>query len=215
MNQRSGKNDVNALGLYIPTGHDIDIPINHRVQLDNTGGEGYRECFDTCTTMCADYLTKGRLTKEAKDRRFAEPEDAWYIYRSKYGDTISSTAQIRALRDIDVDAYFTTTSSINDLMKSLYRGIPVILGTKYKDSGHMVVCDGRTNKGLRILCPNGIRNGRSNNWVTRFIDESHAKPDMFSWTLAKEIFTDLGDEAGWAIFFTSVNGVSTGVPKGM
>ena len=207
--------DSRALGLYYPANDNIIIPVKHRIQLNNTGDEGYKECFDTSVTMCVDYLTKGRLTKEAKYKGFREPEDAWFTYRSKYGDTTDSTAQVRALNDIGIDAYFSTTASINDLMKSIYRGIPCVIGTKYKSSGHMVVVNGRHREGLRILCPNGIRDGSSNNWVTRFIQDSDAKPDEFSWKLVKQVFTDLGDEAGWCLFFTSVGGISTGVPKGL
>jgi hypothetical protein len=203
------------LGLFVPNGHDFTIPVKQFVQNNNTGGEGYRECFDTSVAMVADYLTKGFLTKEAHKRGFREPEDAWYTYRSRYGDTTDSSAQIKALRDIGIEAYFSTTASINDVAKSLYLGIPVVIGTAYKSSGHMVVVNGRDNKGFRILCPYGIRNGSTNQWIEIFYQNAQARPDGFSWTLLKRIFTDLGDEAGWALFFTKVGSINTGVPKNL
>lgn len=189
---------------YIPDTNDFILPVNHRVQLDNTGGEGYRECFLTCSTMLADYLLQGWLTREAKRLGLAEPEDVYATCLAKYGDTTDWNAHVKALADLKIESYVTHSASLSDVSKALYRGIPVIIGTKYKASGHIVLVVGRNSKGFTILCPNGIRHGASNNWERRFYSEAEAVPDQFSWTLLKRIFTDLGDEAGWALIVNQI-----------
>jgi hypothetical protein len=194
---------------------DIVLPIKHRVQIDNTGGEGYRECFLTCSTMLTDFLLDGWLTSEAKRLGLAEPEDVFAKALARHGDTTDWSAQAKTLRGFGIQCYKSTSASLNDVSHSLHCKVPVIIGTKYKTSGHIVLVTGRTDKGFIVLCPNGIRQGSSNNWHERFLDESDAKADHFSWSLLKQVFTDLGDEAGWALFVTSVNGKPTGVRVGL
>ncbi|MEL7510337.1 MAG: peptidoglycan-binding protein [Cyanobacteria bacterium J06554_1] len=205
----------NPLGLWMPS-PDADaftLPVNHYAQIDNSGGEGPRECFMTSCTMLADYITNGRLSRERKEKRFDEPEDAYFQYMD--GDTTISSVHERALKKMGIDAYFSDRASIQDVESALYCGIPVPIGTQYKASGHWVVVNGRGPKGWDILCPNGIRDGKSSNWIQRFQNESQAKQDSFSWRLLEAVFTDLGPEKGYAIFVTAVNGVPTGVKKGM
>lgn len=194
-----------------PTGDTFVLPVQHRVQNDNTGGEGYRECFLTCSTMLVDYLTDGHLTAEVLRKGLTEPEGVYAMSLANYGDTTDWNAQIKALRSFGIQAYFSDSASLNDVAHSLYCGVPVIIGTKYKASGHIVLVVGRNPKGFTVLCPNGIRDGASNGWISRFFSEKDAKPDSFSWKLLEKVFTDMGDEAGWAIFVTHVKGQPTGV----
>jgi len=205
----------NLIGLWKPSrGVDaFTLPVNHYAQIDNTGGDGYRECFLTSCTMLADYITHGSLSKERTEKGLSEPEDAYRLYMD--GDTTIGDVHVKALKKIGIDAYFTTTASIEDVESSLYFGIPVPVGVGYKDSGHWVVVNGRGKGGWDILCPNGIREGKSDNWIQRFRNESEAKPDDFSWRLLDAVFADLGPENGYAIFVTAIDGISTGVKKGM
>ncbi len=203
------------LGLYVPQGDEFEIPLRHYTQIDNTGGQGYRECFLTSCCMVADYLLKWKITDLANHAGMAEPEDFYASILAKYGVTTDANAQLKALDELNIKGYFSTTASIADVVHSLYLGIPVVLGTAYKGSGHMVVAKGRTKSGLTIMCPNGIRNGSTNQWITRFYSEAQAAEDEYSWGLLKRVFTDLGDEAGWALFVTEVEGIKTGVKAGM
>ena len=206
---------VKDLGLFVPQGDEFELPLRHYAQIDNTGGAGYRECFLTSVAMVADYLLKWRITGQAKQAGMREPEDFYASILAKYGDTTDAGAQLAALDELHIKAYFSTTASITDVVHSLYLGVPVVLGTAYKSSGHMVVAKGRSSSGLTILCPNGIRNGASSNWITRFYSEDQAQPDQYSWGLLKKVFTALGDESGWALFVTEVDGISTNVRAGM
>ncbi|MEO0434331.1 MAG: peptidoglycan-binding domain-containing protein [Cyanobacteria bacterium J06656_5] len=206
---------TNPLGLWMPSpdAGAFTLPVNHYAQIDNSGGEGPRECFMTSCTMLADYITNGRLRRERKEKGFDEPEDAYFKYMD--GDTTISSVHEKALKKMGIDAYFSDRASIKDVESALYCGIPVPIGTQYKNSGHWVVVNGRGPKGWDILCPNGIRDGKSSNWIQRFQNESQAKQDSFSWRLLEAVFTDLGPEKGYAIFVTAVNDVATGVKKGM
>lgn len=195
--------------------NDFTLPVKARVQLDNTGGEGYRECFLTAATMLADYLLTGKLSQTAKLKGLAEPEDAYAEILQALGDTTDWDAQTRALRKLGLDCYASRTASLSDVHHALCQGIPVLIGTKYGRSGHIVLVIGRTPQGFEILCPNGIRDGSSTGWIRRFSSEADARPDHYSWQLLNEVFTDLGPEAGWALFVTSIDGTPTGVRAGL
>jgi Peptidase_C39 like family len=198
-----------------PTGDSFKLAVKQRVQNDNAGGEGYRECFKTCSTMLADYLLGGQLTDQAKHEGLTEPEDVFAAVLAKHGDTTDWGAEIAALEEFGIKAYSSRSASLNDVAHALYCGVPVIIGTAYKASGHIVLAVGRAANGFHILCPNGIRAGATNGWVERFYSEEDAKPDLFTWGLLKQVFTDLGAESGWALFVTSVNGEPTGVRSGL
>lgn len=203
------------MALFKPSGNNFVLPVKHRTQIDNTGGTGYRECFLTCSTMLADYLLEGQLSDTAANTGKAEPEDVFAEVLARHGDTTDWNAEIATLQDFGIEAYSSRSASLNDVSHSLYQGIPVILGTAYKSSGHMVVAVGRSPLGFTILCPNGIRNGASNDWICRFYSEAEAKPDQFSWSMLKRVFTDMGAESGWAVFVTKINGQPTGVKTGL
>jgi hypothetical protein len=196
-------------------GNNFVLPVKHRTQIDNNGGTGYRECFLTCATMLADYLLDRQLTDTAANMGSSEPEDVYAQELAKHGDTTDWDAELATLRAFGIEAYASTTASLNDVAHALQCGVPVILGTAYKGSGHMVLAVGRSPLGFTILCPNGIRAGSSNDWICRFYSESEAKPDSYSWDMLKRVFTDMGSESGWAVFVTKVNGVPTGVKSGL
>lgn len=206
---------TNELGLWIPPDgvDDFTLPVNHAIQNNNTGGEGYRECFMTSCTMLADHVLRGELTRQAQEQGLREPEDVYFQHMD--GDTTDAAVHIRALARMGINAYFSTTASLNDVSHSLYRGIPVPCGMAYKASGHWVLINGRDPQGFDVLCPYGIRNGASNTWTQIFRVNADASPDSMSWSLLKQIFVDLGPEAGWSIFCTKVKGISTGVKAGM
>jgi hypothetical protein len=208
---------TNNLGLFVPAMgvDDFTLPVNHFVQNDNTGGEGYRECFGTSCAMLADYCLKGELRERKELEGHREPEDLYFSILAKYGDTTDPNANLKALEELGLDCYFSTSASLEDVSHSLYRGIPVVVGNGYKASGHMTLVNGRDPNGFDVLCPYGIRAGSSNSWHQIFRVASDAQQDHFSWSVLKRVFTDLGDEAGWALFTTAVRGVSTGVKAGM
>lgn len=187
---------------------DFELPVPHYVQRDNTGGQGYRECNLTACASVTQYLT-GALDPEYKAAGFREPEDVYATVLAKHGDTTDHAAQTRAMRDFGIESYFSYNMAINELAEVVRRGFPVVIGTDYKASGHMVTVYGMYENGFRVLCPNGIRQGSTDWWVERFGNENDAKADLFSFGLMKKIFTVNHYDDGWGRIITAVNGEKT------
>jgi hypothetical protein len=197
-----------------PKTPEFILDLEHFTQVNNTGGEGYRECNLTVCTMLANYLLGGVYTQAWKSGKIKQPEDLYATQLADYGDTTDHGAQTAALESIGIRSYFSYTASLNDVASSLFCGVPVVIGEKYKADGHMALIVGRDSKGFLVKCPYGIRNGSTDNWIKIFQSEAEAETDHFSWDLLKRIFTDMGPEKGWARFVTHVNGVPTGVKSG-
>ena len=195
---------------FIPVnGKNFTLGVPHYVQLDNTGGQGFRECNLTSNASVCQYLT-GALDPAYKKRGYAEPEDIYAVILAKYGDTTDHAAQTKALRDFGIESYFSYNTDINELAFMVRQGFPINIGTEYKGSGHMVTVYGMWEHGFRVLCPNGIRAGSANWWHERFYSEASAKPDMFTFSLMKRIFTPDGHTSnGWSRVITSVGGKKT------
>lgn len=85
-------------------------------QNDNASGTGYRECFSSSCAMVAAYYGK------------VDSDDAYNVIRSKYGDSTSCDAQIRALRELGLTATFHTDGTPDRLKGLIDQGIPVPCG---------------------------------------------------------------------------------------
>jgi len=187
---------------------DFELDCEHYIQINNTGGTGYRECNGTAHSTLVQYLT-GKLDPAYKSKGYREPEDVYFSVLAKYGDTTDHAAHTKALREFGIESYFSYNTDINELAYVVREGYPVVIGNKYKKSGHMVTAYGMCEHGFRILCPNGIRAGSASWWHERFHQNSQAKSDVFSFSLMKKIFTVNGPSDGWARIVTSVNGEKT------
>lgn len=194
-----------------PKGHDFVLGVVHNDQIDNKGstssGPGWRQCNATSAAMLAKYL-KPALWASYKD--FA---NGMLDALEPYGDTTDHTAITKALRSIGIESYFSYTASVEDVAHALYCGVPVILGCKYKGSGHMVLAIGRNKGGLIIHCPYGDRAGTTDTWNA--IGNGSGKEQSASWSWLNNVVFDMGDEAGWARFVTCVDGKATGVTSGL
>jgi len=187
------------------------LGVNHFVQGNNTGGEGYRECNLGACAMLGDYLLGGIFYEAWKAGKIAQPEDSYATVLAKHGDTTDHEAQTRALLEFGIKSYFTRQASLNMVAQSLFLGVPVVLGNKYKAGGHMTLAVGRDAEGFSVMCPYGIRNGSSDSWHEIFTSEQFAKTDHFSWSILNQVVADLGPDAVWARIVTHVNGVPTGL----
>lgn len=178
----------------------------------NLFGDGSRQCFLTSVSMLIEQLKPGTLKKKAKDAGLYEAESAYAQVLNKYGDTVDNAAHVQALKEFGIESYFTNTASINDIALCLYRGISVPIGIGWHSSGHWLLATGRHPKGFYINNPYGIlhSDGAHGGYYT-----TEAFTDTFSWKLLKQVFTDLGNDAGYAIMVTSVDGVATTVPSGL
>lgn len=102
-------------------------------QKDSNTGHGERMCFSSSMAMALDFWDPDAI----------DGDDDWYLEQVfKYGDTVSSVAQITAARSLGFDVTFHMDGSIKDLEKLLRNEIPVPIGILHK--GH---CDHPTGGG--------------------------------------------------------------------
>jgi hypothetical protein len=194
----------------------LKLAVAYFSQLNNDPsifGPGWRQCNTTSNTMLADYLLKGDLTKQAKEKKFSEPESFYMRLVSKYGDTVDHAAQTKALKDLGIESYFSSTLSAKDVLQSLRAGIPVVVGFAYKGSGHICVVVGHdpVQKVWLIHDPYGTRHGSSDSYDVGV----GGSFDPYSYDTMQRIFWDQGGEAGWGRVVTSVKGKPTGLPTGL
>jgi hypothetical protein len=194
----------------------IKLPVKYCSQLDNDTsifGPGWRQCNTTSNTMLADYLLKGQLTNQAKAQGFPEPESVYMRVVQKYGDTTDHDAQTQALKELGIESYFSHTLSPKDVLMSLQKGIPVVVGFAYKASGHICIIVGYdpSNQDWLVHDPYGTRHGASTSYDVGVGGEY----DRYSNAVMQQIYWDLGGEAGWGRVVTSVKGEPTGLPTGL
>lgn len=92
------------------------LTVPFETQYDNKSGTGYRECFSSSAAMLAKYWG-------------AVPgDDAYNLIRSRYGDTTSAAAQVRALRALGLKSHFWTNGTRKDLENEIKGGRPVGVG---------------------------------------------------------------------------------------
>lgn len=99
------------------------LPVPYFYQRDSKTGHGERMCFSSAMAMAMDYL----------DPEAIQGDDDWYLHQVlRYGDTVSSEAQVKAARSLGFDVDFRTNLCEADLAKQLDLGIPVPIGVLHK-----------------------------------------------------------------------------------
>lgn len=126
----------------------LDVP--YEWQLDNAGGQGYRECFSSSCAMVARYWKR------------VESDDAYNQIRAKYGDSTSSEAQVRALAELRLQARLMTNATPAVLEREIRARRPVAVGWLHKGpvdapvgGGHWTVVRGFTETQWIMNDPNG------------------------------------------------------------
>ena len=99
----------------------LDVPYFY--QLDSHTGHGERMCFPSSMAMALDYLKPEVI----------DGDDDWYLGIVHYfGDTTSTTAQVKAARSLGYDASFHMDGTVEDLESLLDNDIPVPIGVLHK-----------------------------------------------------------------------------------
>jgi hypothetical protein len=97
-------------------------------QTDSATGHGDRMCFSSTCAMAIKYLLPGAL-------RGSNADDDYLRTVLKYGDTTSSTSQVKACQQYGVFASFYTKGTRQTLINELKAGYPVATGILHK--GHV------------------------------------------------------------------------------
>ena len=126
------------------------LKVSFESQLDNAGGQGFRECFSSSAAMLAKY--HGRTTSD----------DAYNKVRRRFGDTTSAQAQVAALRALGLRSHLWTNGRQQDIRNEILGGRPVAVGWLHHGSplaptggGHWSVCVGFDPAGVWMNDPNG------------------------------------------------------------
>jgi hypothetical protein len=106
------------------------LKVAYESQLDNRGGQGYRECFSSSCGAIARF--HGRVSGD----------DEYNVVRRRYGDTTDPQAQVRALEALGLKATFLTNGTPELLKREIMAGFPSAVGWAHKGPVHAPVGDG-------------------------------------------------------------------------
>lgn len=98
------------------SGTSVLLTVPYQKQLDNTSGQGQRECFSSSCAMVAMYYKK------------VKNDDEYNKIRAKYGDTTSADAQVKALRSLGISCEFRTDGTTADLERQIREKKPTPVG---------------------------------------------------------------------------------------
>jgi hypothetical protein len=134
--------------------------VPYQYQRDSRTGHGERMCFSSAMAMAIQYLCPSCLQGD---------DDDYLRVVLRYGDTVSSEAQLKAARSLGMNVDFRTNLGEKDLIKQLDDSIPVPVGVLHRGplsspsgGGHWLTLIGYTENTFICHDPYGrmdIRNG--------------------------------------------------------
>jgi len=135
---------------------DEVLEVPYFYQRDSKTGHGERMCFSSSMAMALDYI----------DPEAIDGDDDWYLGIVQcFGDTTSSTAQVKAARSLGYNASFHMDGRQQDLEKLLDEGIPVPIGVLHKGpvdhptgGGHWICLVGHNDTEFIVHDPFGDMN---------------------------------------------------------
>jgi len=171
----------------------LDVPYFY--QRDSKTGHGERMCFSSAMAMAMDYLDPDAI----------EGDDDWYLRQVlRYGDTVSSSAQLAAAESLGFDVEFRMDASEADLLEQLDKGIPCPIGILHHGSidhpsggGHWICLIGYDDTHFHVQDPFGELSLVSGGYPAGLSGENQRytrKNLMKRWLIAN-------DHDGWGMFF--------------
>jgi hypothetical protein len=135
-------------------------------QTDSATGHGDRMCFSSTCAMAIKYLLPDAL-------RGSNADDDYLRTVLKYGDTTSSTSQVKACQQYGVFASFYTKGTRQALINELKQGYPVATGILHKGhvskpvgGGHWMLLIGDTGEHGVFHDPYGEMDNVNGGYVT-------------------------------------------------
>ena len=169
----------------------LDVPYYN--QNDSATTQGFRMCFSSAMTMALEYVDSGRL----------EGDDDWYLHEVfKFGDTVSSDAQVAAAESLGFDVVFHTDGNVKDLERLLDESTPVPVGILHKGNvdhptggGHWITLIGHDDTHFWVHDPAGdldLVNGGYHTWDSGEKLRYSKKNFLKRWNID-------GDSDGWYV----------------
>lgn len=112
-----------AVSESAPNISKFPLQVPYFYQRDSKTGHGERSCFSSSMAMAIEYLNPEALQGD---------DDDYLKIVFRYGDTVSSDAQLKAARSLGMNVVFKTNGSELDIIKQLDKGIPVPIGILHK-----------------------------------------------------------------------------------
>jgi hypothetical protein len=110
-------------------------------------------CNSSACAMCLEFLKPGSLPAGPKG------DDAYLRKVLAIGKSTDQSVQTQVLKGYGVNSVFRTNLDFSDLDRELTAGRPIVLGILHRgpthrptrNSGHMIACIGKTDKGDYIM----------------------------------------------------------------
>jgi GH24 family phage-related lysozyme (muramidase) len=166
-------------------------------QRDSKTGHGERMCFSSAMAMAMDYINPDAILGD----------DDWYLNEVfKFGDSVSSTAQVAAAESLGFTVDFRTDASEKDLLEQLDRGIPVPVGILHHGNvdqptggGHWICLIGYDDTHFHVHDPFGelslVSGGYPKAGPTDGKDQRYTRKNLMKrWLITN-------DNDGWGCFF--------------
>ena len=103
---------------------EFPLDVEYFYQLDSKTGHGERSCFSSSMAMALEYVDSAKFG--------GMDDDDYLAIVFKYGDTVSSTAQVQAAESLGYQASFHTDGTEQRLLDLLDSGTPVPIGVLHK-----------------------------------------------------------------------------------
>jgi hypothetical protein len=177
----------------------ILLNVPYYTQLDSTTAHGQRMCYSSSCAMCAEFLKPGCLGggRNADDLYMNK-----YVF--KYGDTTSSVAQVRALRDLGITAVFRQNLGRQDVINQLRKGIPVPAGYLHRGpvgrptgGGHWCVIIGVDLEKQQYICHDPY--GEVDLIYGDFLGSQNGAKVRYSFKNFNARWQVEGDKTGWGL----------------
>lgn len=107
-----------------PVVEGFPLQVQYFYQLDSKTGHGERSCFSSSMSMALEYVDPAKF--DGMD------DDDYLMVVFKYGDTVSSTAQVQAAESLGYKAEFHTDGTEQKLLDLLDSNVPVPIGVLHK-----------------------------------------------------------------------------------
>lgn len=173
----------------------LDVPYFY--QRDSKTGHGERSCFSSAMAMAIEYLDPEAIDGD---------DDDYLRIVLKYGDTVSSEAQVAAAKSLGVPCRFRMDGSQELLEELLDDGVPVPIGILHKGpvsrptgGGHWITLIGYDEKHFHVHDPYGeldlVNGGYPKVGPSDGRNQRYSKANLMKrWLIAN-------DSDGWCVAF--------------
>ena len=173
----------------------LDVPYFY--QRDSKTGHGECMCYSSAMAMAMDYINPDAILGD----------DDWYLNEVfKFGDSVSSSAQVAAAESLGFTVDFRTDASEQDLLDQLDEGFPVPVGILHHGhvdaptgGGHWITLIGYDDSHFHVHDPFGelslVSGGYSKAGPTDGKDQRYTRKNL----MKRWLISSLND--GWGMFF--------------